>query len=68
MVQITQIMPCHFPNFMSVASTIELNSKNNALHSTIMEETGGIGVDILVDNGGIVLPVVVVMRVLLKFD
>ena len=31
---------------------IELNSKNNRLRNTIMEETGGIGVDILVDNGG----------------
>ena len=27
-----------------------MNAKNNTLQRTIMEETGGIGVDIVVDN------------------
>ena len=29
-----------------------MNYKNNTLQRTIMEETGGTGVDIVVDNGG----------------
>ena len=32
----------------------ELNSKSSSiLLNTVMEETGGVGVDIFIDNGGI---------------
>ena len=31
---------------------IELSKKNNILVSSVMEETGGVGVDCVLDNGG----------------
>ena len=31
---------------------VELGSKNNILYGSVMEETGGLGVDIIVDCGG----------------
>ncbi|XP_041351405.1 quinone oxidoreductase-like protein 1 [Gigantopelta aegis] len=34
-----------------VAQVIELSKKNNILVSSVMEETGGVGIDCVVDNG-----------------
>ena len=34
------------------AQIIDLSTKNSILLSAVMEETGGIGVDIVLDNGG----------------
>lgn len=38
-------------NLPAVAQVIELNYRNNMLSSSIMEETGGLGVDYIIDNG-----------------
>ncbi|KAL5009818.1 hypothetical protein ScPMuIL_012123 [Solemya velum] len=35
----------------SVAQIIEVSVKNNILVSSVMEETGGVGVDVVLDNG-----------------
>ena len=35
-----------------LAQVIELTYRNNMLSSSIMEETGGLGVDYIIDNGG----------------
>ncbi len=54
--------PCHaktkksfriFTFFRLTAILTELNSKSSSLLvNTVMEETGGVGVDIFIDNGG----------------
>lgn len=47
-----------YPNFCKTSlilftdNYIELEDKTNILFSSIMEETGGLGVDIIIDNGG----------------
>jgi len=42
-------------NCMLVEHIIEIDSKSamTSLHSSVMEETGRLGVDIFIDNGGI---------------
>ena len=39
-------------SFLISAQVIELGSKSNMLVSGVMEETGGIGVDCIIDHGG----------------
>ena len=31
---------------------VELSQRSNILVSSVMEETGGLGVDVVIDNGG----------------
>ena len=38
--------------FLFTAQIIDIGSRSNILVSSVMEETGGIGVDVVIDNGG----------------
>ena len=45
-------MICTSAVFFISAQVIDIGQRSNILVSSVMEETGGIGVDVVVDNGG----------------